>query len=57
MLINVRISELLSNTSNTVPLAILIAISFNYPVSQILPYSIATLSGVFVSLNHRSNYM
>jgi NADH-ubiquinone oxidoreductase chain 6 len=57
MLINVRISELLSNTSNTVPLAILIAISFNYPVSQILPYSIASLSGVFVSLNHRSNYM
>ena len=37
MLINVRISELLSNTSNSIPLAILIAISFNYPVNQILP--------------------
>jgi NADH-ubiquinone oxidoreductase chain 6 len=28
MLINVRISELLSNTSNSIPLAIIIAISF-----------------------------
>ena len=37
MLINVRISELLSNTSNSIPLAIFIAISFNYPVYQILP--------------------
>src|SRR5881275_1341541 len=35
MLINVRISELLSNTSNSIPLAILITISFNYPVYQI----------------------
>src|SRR3954469_11892874 len=41
MLINVRISELLSNTNNSIPLAIFIAISFNYPVYQILPYSIA----------------
>src|SRR6201985_2808576 len=36
MLINVRISELLSNTSNSIPLAIIITISFNYPVYQIL---------------------
>src|SRR6267378_439314 len=40
MLINVRISELLSNTSNSIPLAILIAISFNYPIHEILLYSI-----------------
>src|SRR6266513_279386 len=44
MLINVRISELLSNTSNSIPLAILITISFNYPVYQILPYSIASFN-------------
>jgi NADH-ubiquinone oxidoreductase chain 6 len=37
MLINVRLSELLSNTNNSIPLAILIGISFNYPVYQILP--------------------
>jgi NADH-ubiquinone oxidoreductase chain 6 len=40
MLINVRISELLSNTSNSIPLAIFISILFSYPVFEILPYSI-----------------
>jgi len=40
MLINVRISELLSNTSNSIPLAIFISISFSYPIFEILPYSI-----------------
>jgi NADH-ubiquinone oxidoreductase chain 6 len=38
MLINVRISELLSNTSNSIPLTIIISISFSYPVYQMLPY-------------------
>ena len=37
MLINVRLSELLSNPNNSIPLAILIGISFNYPVYEILP--------------------
>jgi NADH-ubiquinone oxidoreductase chain 6 len=41
MLINVRISELLSNTSNSIALAIFITIAFIYPLYQILPYSIA----------------
>src|SRR5258706_13557521 len=44
MLINVRISELLSNTSNSIPLAIIITISFNYPVYQVLPDSIASFN-------------
>lgn len=44
MLINVRISELLSNTSNSIPLAIIILISFNNPVYQILPYSITAFN-------------
>jgi NADH-ubiquinone oxidoreductase chain 6 len=48
MLINVRISELLSNTSNSIPLAILISISFIYPVYEILPYC-------FVSFNTYMN--
>ena len=39
MLINIRISEIQSNTSNSIPLAIAIAISFNYPIFQILPYN------------------
>src|SRR5271155_2580646 len=41
MLINVRISELLSNTSNSIPLAIIIVISFYSSVHPIIPYSIA----------------
>src|ERR1700737_155369 len=44
MLINVRISELLSNTSNTIPLAIIIGIAFNYPVNQILPYDVLVIN-------------
>ena len=55
MLINVRISELLSNTSNSIPLAILITISFNYPVYQILPYSIASFNSYTVDLNNTLN--
>lgn len=39
MLINVRVSELYVDTSNSVPLAIMIIISFNYPLNKILPYS------------------
>jgi NADH-ubiquinone oxidoreductase chain 6 len=47
MLINIRISELQSNTSNSIPLAIVIAISFNYVVFQLLPYNIAILNNFF----------
>ncbi len=55
MLINVRISELLSNTSNSIPLAIFITIAFNYPVYQILPYSIASFNSYTVDLNNTLN--
>lgn len=37
MLINVRISELLGDASNTIPLALTIAVYFNYPIYDILP--------------------
>ncbi len=47
MLINIRISELQSNTSNSIPLAIAIAISFNYPIFQLLPYNIAILNNYY----------
>ena len=46
MLINIRISELQSNTSKSIPLAIGIAISFNYPLFQLLPYNITTLNNI-----------
>nr|BAK55731.1 NADH dehydrogenase subunit 6 [Sporothrix schenckii] len=44
MLINIRMSELQSNTNNSIPLAISIAILFNYPIFQLLPYDVAILS-------------
>jgi NADH-ubiquinone oxidoreductase chain 6 len=55
MLINVRVSELLGNTSNSIPLAIIITISFNYPVYQILHYSIASFNSYTVNLNNTLN--
>jgi NADH-ubiquinone oxidoreductase chain 6 len=55
MLINVRISELLSNTNNSIPLAILITITFNYSVYQILPYSIAGFNSYTIDLNYILN--
>jgi len=57
MLINVRISELLSNTSNSIPLAIIIAISYNYPIHQILPYSIAAFNSYTINLGNVLNDM
>ena len=51
MLINIRISEIQSNTSNSIPLAIAIAISFNYPIFQILPYNIAIFNN-YPNLNN-----
>jgi NADH-ubiquinone oxidoreductase chain 6 len=41
MLINIRISELLSTTGNSIPLAIMITLSFYYPISQIISYNTA----------------
>jgi len=55
MLINIRVSELLSNTSNSIPLAVLITISFNYPIYQVLPYSIAAFNSYTVNLNNTLN--
>jgi NADH-ubiquinone oxidoreductase chain 6 len=55
MLINVRVSELLSNTSNSIPLAIIIAISYNYPVNNILPYSIAVYNSFNLNLSNIIN--
>lgn len=56
MLINIRISELQSNTSNSIPLAIIIAVFLNYPLYQILPYDIAILSNKNNMLNNLLSY-
>ena len=57
MLINIRISELLSNTSNSIPLAIIITIAFNYPIYQILPYSMVGINNYIVYLNKKRIYL
>ena len=55
MLINVRVSELLSATNNTIPLAIIIAILFYTPIYEILPYSIAFYVSYTENLNTSIN--
>nr|YP_010963384.1 NADH dehydrogenase subunit 6 [Harringtonia lauricola]WNK75973.1 NADH dehydrogenase subunit 6 [Harringtonia lauricola] len=52
MLINIRVSELHNDTSNSIPLAISIAILFNYPLFQLLPYNIAILNNFNNYLNN-----
>jgi len=56
MLINVRVSELSSETSNSIPLAFIIAVCFNYPLFQILPYSLSTFNYTN-NLNNPFNYI
>ena len=53
MLINVRVSELLSDTSNSIPLALVITVSFNYPVYQVLPLNLLGLK----LYNENSGYL
>lgn len=55
MLINVRISELLDETSNSIPLALVIAISFNYPVYQILPINLSSFNNYGVIMGKTFN--
>ena len=55
MLINIRISELFSDTSNSIPLAIIITIAFNYPIYQILPYSNIGIDNYIAIFNNKLN--
>ncbi len=51
MLINVRVSELITDTSNSIPLAILIGISFNTVVYKILPFNGASINSYVFDFN------
>lgn len=51
MLINIRISELQSNSINSIPLALFIGIFFSYSLFQILPYDLAILNNNKNSFN------
>lgn len=55
MLINVRISELLNDTSNTIPLVLIIALLFNYPLYQVLPHNISTFYSSNLGINNTYN--
>jgi NADH-ubiquinone oxidoreductase chain 6 len=44
MLINIRISEIISETANDVPLAILTVILFYYIIGQVLPFNLVDQS-------------
>lgn len=52
MLINIRISELQSNTGNSLPAAISIVLLFSISLFQMLPYDIAILNNYRNSLNN-----
>lgn len=51
MLINIRTSELQSNTRNAIPLAIIITIALNYSLFKLLPYDVAILSNNYYMNN------
>ena len=61
MLINVRVSELLSDTSNSIPLALLIGVSFNYFVHQILPLNLSSSNMIetseYITFDQFINYV
>lgn len=51
MLINIRISELLSDTGNSAPLAIFIALSFYYPIIKIMGVNKDNSSFIFSDIS------
>lgn len=57
MLINVRTSELQSNNSNSIPLALFITILLNYTLFQLLPYYIAIFNNYNSKLNNLLYYL
>jgi len=57
MLINIRISELQSDTNNSLPLALIIGILFYYFLYKVLPFSnLDTTGNEFMDLMSLNNY-
>jgi NADH-ubiquinone oxidoreductase chain 6 len=52
MLINIRVSELISDTSNNIPLAILAILAFFIPFSNILPKTSSDISEVNMQMKN-----
>lgn len=60
MLINIRVSELISNTNNNIPLAILVILALCIPYNKMFPYTKPNFNYVilnifFVSSNNWDN--
>src|SRR6195952_316878 len=51
MLINVRISELVTDTSNSIPLAIIIGIFFNTTLYEVLPLNGASFNNYMMAIS------
>lgn len=51
MLINIRVSELISDTNNNIPLAIITIIAFFVPFSNLLPDAKTKLSAIGIEFN------
>lgn len=54
MLINIRVSELLNETNNTLPLGILTVIIFDYIIGQVLPFN--QIESSFINHMYNSLY-
>jgi NADH-ubiquinone oxidoreductase chain 6 len=52
MLINIRVSELISDTSNNIPLAILAILAFFIPFSNILPKTSSDINEVNMQIKN-----
>jgi len=57
MLINVRISEFVTDTNNSIPLAVLIGLLFYNIVYNVLPYTGPMLTGVTTNANININIL
>lgn len=55
MLINIRVSELISDTSNNIPLAILAILAFFIPFSNILPKTSSDINEVNMQIKNNIN--
>src|SRR6201995_1077541 len=56
MLINIRVSELISDTNNNIPLAILVILAFFIPYNDLLPDTKTTLGYDNVNILYVSSY-
>jgi NADH-ubiquinone oxidoreductase chain 6 len=50
MLINIRVSELLSNTKNNIPLAILVILALFIPYNNVFPFTKTSLNYYFTNI-------